>query len=77
MEAKEMTHYPINFSPFATNVLDVIERNDLFTPNGTHVTIRRASYGFVIDIGQKHYETNDNLQASYILNIHETGYIDG
>ena len=68
-----MTHHEINFSPFATNVIDVIERTDLVTPAGLPVSIKRNSYGFVIDIGGLHYETNDNLQASRILNTNQVG----
>lgn len=69
-----MTHHEINFSPFATNVLDAIDRTDLVTPEGTPVRIRQSSSCcFVIDIGPAHYETRDNLVASCILNTNQVG----
>jgi hypothetical protein len=71
---KQTTHHKeINFGPFATNVLDVVDRRDLVTPTGEEVTVRVCSRGFVIDIGNTRYETKDNLQASYILNTHQVG----
>lgn len=65
---------PIRVSPYATNVLDLVGREDLVTRSGIPVTVRRDMYGFfILDIGKLHLETPDNLEASFILNSHETG----
>ena len=69
-----MDHYPINFSPYAINVLDCVGQQNLVTPDGQPVSIRQDMRGwFIIQIGDERMETPDNLQASYILNQREVG----
>lgn len=69
-----IAHHPINVSPFATNVLDLVGRSDLFTPNGIKVTVKRDMMDFVVIIGdERMYCGNDNLSASYTLNQFEVG----
>ena len=71
-----MTHIEINFSPFATNVIDCIERDDLITPDGKSVQIKQSGLGFVITIGTVISDILDNLSASYLLNTNQVGYDD-
>jgi hypothetical protein len=66
-----MKYIPINWSPFATNILDAVDY-DLCTPNGTPVIFRRGST-FVAIVGERRFETDDNLQMSYFLNANEVG----
>jgi hypothetical protein len=68
---------PINVSPFFTNVLDLVGREDLVTPYGSSVTVERSGNGFrityaVID-GQRTMEAGDNISASFILNSVDGG----
>ena len=63
----------VNFSPFATNVIDMIGADNLKTAGGLPVTISRGNYGFTITIGDQVYRTDDNLYASYILNMNDVG----
>jgi hypothetical protein len=65
-------HSKINWSPFATNVLDAGEF-DLCKPDGTPVDFHRSNGGFVLVIDGKRYETSDNIQMSYWMNQHEIG----
>jgi len=67
-----MKHYKINWSPFATNVLDAGEF-DLCTPDGTPVDFHRSNGGFVLVINSKCFETSDNIQMSYWMNQFEIG----
>lgn len=61
----EMT---INVSPYATNVLDLINI-PLKDFDGREIIVRRQYMDFVIYIDGKEYNrTNDNLSASYMLN---------
>lgn len=70
-------HRPINFAPYATNVLDCVGREDLFTPDGRKVTIARYGMGFQIHVlGDAPYYTDNNLSASYYLNMREVGVHD-
>lgn len=65
--------HPINVSPFATNVIELIGLTDLETRMGTKVEVRRSSGDFLITYTPaegdvQEFRTNNNLQASYILN---------
>jgi hypothetical protein len=65
---------PINFSPFAYNVLNAVGRTDLITPDGKSVSVERSGMDFVICIeGVEVARTPDNLSASYVLNMREVG----
>jgi len=69
-----MKHHKINWSPFATNVLDAGEY-DLCTPGGVPVQFSRpCGRGFLLIMpdGTK-WETDDNLQMSYWMNSFEIG----
>ena len=70
---KMKTHHEINFSPFATNVLDWVDKSGLQTPDGQPVHITRNGMAFVIWFKGDKRETYDNLEASYILNSNEVG----
>lgn len=67
-------HHPINWHPFrGTNVLDAGDYL-LHTIKGEPVDFRRTfSGGFVIVINSERYETDDNIQASAIMNKFEVG----
>ena len=69
--------HPINVSPFAVNVLELVGRSTLETREGTKVTVTREGMDFVIryqdKIGTAEFRTKDNLEASYILNDIEGG----
>lgn len=45
----------------------------LVTPDGTEVKISQQFPGFIVHIGDKHFETADNVTACYVLNTHEVG----
>lgn len=62
----------INWSPFATNVLDAGDY-DLCTPDGAPVNFHREMGGFVLVVNGKRLVTDDNLQMSYWMNQHEIG----
>ena len=68
-----MTFREINFSPFANNVLDFVGRNDLVTSAGERVLLSRSGLDFIIAIGYLKWETDDNIEASYILNSCQVG----
>ena len=68
-----MTHQEINFSPYANNVLDFIDRKNLVTPQGDIVRITRDGMKFKIMIGNMPFYTYYNIQASYILNSAQVG----
>lgn len=64
----------INFSPFASNVLDYVGREDLCTVGGAKVTIKRPGMSFEISIeGESKYVTDSNLDASSYLNRKQVG----
>ena len=66
----------INFSPFASNVLDYVNAEGLQTIRGEKVTISRDRLEFVITVdGKEAGRTDDNLSASYILNSMEVGLV--
>lgn len=66
--------HEITFHPFRTNVLDCVGRTDLVTRDGLPVQIGRNMRGeFVVTIGGETYRTDDNLQASRVLNEHQVG----
>lgn len=69
------THKEINFSPFATNVLDHVYDENLTTPNGDKVLIGQETNGdFYIRInGELIGHHLSNLEASYILNTNCVG----
>ena len=66
-------HKEINFSPYANNVLDFIDRDDLVTPTGEAVSITRQGMDFKIQIGAHHSIAYSNHDASYVLNTHQVG----
>lgn len=58
----------INFSPYATNVLDYIGVL-LVSKDGRQVIVRRSGMGFVVDVeGETPYYTDYNTSASALLN---------
>lgn len=64
----------INVSPYATNVLDLINI-PLKDFNDREIIVRRQYMDFVIYIDGKEYNrTNDNLSASYMLNQLSVSY---
>jgi len=64
----------INFSPFASNVLDFVGAPDLRTPNGLFVAITHDTRGFTITIdGKPVAEGEGNVSASYALNTRNVG----
>lgn len=64
----------INFSPFANNVLDWIDRPNLVTFDGRPVKLTRNGMKFIVVIGEeKVYEGTSNLSASYALNMNRVG----
>jgi hypothetical protein len=70
-----MKHAKINWSPFATNVLDAGDY-DLCKPDGTPVDMHQDSRGgFVLVVDGRRYETDDNIQMSYWMNQFEIGGI--
>ena len=69
---QKFEHVKINWSPFATNVLDAGEF-DLCLPDGTPVDYHRDGGDFVIIVNGKRLATDDNLQMSYWMNQHEIG----
>jgi hypothetical protein len=71
-----VAHVPINFSPFATNVLTWVDRDGLITPDGRPVKITRASRGcaFIISVDNQVVGwANDNVGASFLLNQRNVG----
>ena len=68
-----MIHVEINFSPFATNVLDWVDKPGLTRPDGTPVKVTRDRSVFVITIGEKRLTASSNVEASYILNSCQAG----
>lgn len=75
----ESNFTPLNVGPFATNVLDLVNKPGLRTRQGARVEIARIGMDaqFRIRIYWEgnimEYTTPDNLQASYFLNSHEVG----
>ena len=69
-----MRYGKINWSPFATNVLDAGEF-DLCKPDGTMVKFYRpGGRGFCLELPDgTRLETDDNLQMSYWMNQNEIG----
>jgi hypothetical protein len=58
----------INFSPFATNVLDMMDKS-LEDRNGRYIIIRSIGVKFgVFADGIKVYESDSNVSVSYFLN---------
>lgn len=71
----------INFSPFATNVLDCINRTDLVTRTGYPVRLEQTMNGLfriTIDTGKIdgviREENLSNVAASYLLNSYDIGF---
>lgn len=77
-----MEHKEINFSPYATNVLDVISKT-LYTPDGRMVKVERHGLYFQVymqeNIEDKRlvcaFETAGNIDVSYYLNSKQVGYM--
>lgn len=69
---QKFEHVKINWSPFATNVLDAGEF-DLCLPDGTPVDFHRDGCDFVVVVNGKRLATDDNLQMSYWMNQYEIG----
>jgi hypothetical protein len=67
-----MEYSKINWSPFATNVLDANDF-DLCIPDGTPVDFHRDGGGFVLVINGKRFATDDNIQMSYWMNQYQIG----
>jgi hypothetical protein len=66
-------HNKVEWSPFATNVLDAGDY-ELCKPDGSPVDFHRAGNGdFVLTIDGKRWETGDNTQMSYWMNQFEIG----
>jgi hypothetical protein len=70
---QKQKHAKVNWSPFATNVLDAGDFA-LCKPDGTPVMFRRGGMGeFILVIDDKRFETKDNTQMSYWMNQFEIG----
>jgi hypothetical protein len=67
--------HEITVSPFRTNALELVGRDDLVTRIGQKVIVDRSGMDFIISIGTRIYATDDNINASAILNQNETGFI--
>lgn len=66
-------YHKVNWSPFATNVLDAGDY-DLCTPDGEPVKFWRDGMGrFYLLIGDERWDTDNNLQMSYWMNQKEIG----
>ena len=71
----DKTFVEINFSPYATNVLDWIGRPGLFAKNGDSVMVNRSGGGFIIYVnGVEIVKTDYNTAASFELNRRQVGY---
>lgn len=58
----------INFSPYANNVLDYIDK-PMVSSDGRNVKVTRINADFVICVnGEPYQRTRDNIQASSWLN---------
>ena len=69
--------HEINFSPYATNVIDCRGREDLCTIDGLDVDIKlTVGSGFTIVVGNHKHDNLNNLSASYLLNSLQVGYYD-
>ncbi len=73
--------HEMNFSPFATNVIDCTARTDLCTPDGIGVKIEQDFAGlFTVTLGEGdkavRHDNLTNLRASYLLNSFQVGYRD-
>jgi hypothetical protein len=63
----------INWSPFATNVLDA-GNYDLCLPDGTPIEFHRSSSGaFILVTNSGRFEMEYNTQMSYLMNQLEIG----
>ena len=61
--------HEINVGPLATNVLDLVGREDLVSPGGIPVTIRREGRAFVVNReGADVFSHECNLTMSSFLN---------
>lgn len=70
-----MEFHEINFSPFATNVLDCIGVTNLYTRTLRHVQIKQFN-NFVVEIdGKSVFSSDDNVAVSYFLNSQGVGYL--
>ena len=64
----------INVSPFATNVIDLIDK-ELVNSNGDLVVVKNCFNGFnVVVNGESKLICNDNLDVSRFLNTMEVAY---
>ncbi|MEN6317867.1 MAG: hypothetical protein ABFD82_03785 [Syntrophaceae bacterium] len=67
------TFKEINFSPFATNVLNCLGSDDLVTANGVKAKISQYGSDFIVTIGDTVYDGLSNIDASYVLNMNGVG----
>lgn len=73
----DKTFREIVFSPFATNVLDWVDKPGLVTKDGRPVEIHMPTTNFVILVdGQRTYVGPDNLWASNKLNRYPVGVLE-
>jgi hypothetical protein len=68
--------HEINFSPFATNILDHVGSTHLATAGGEKVKIEQSMCGeFVVSIGAESFPRLSNLEASRLLNQRRAGIL--
>ena len=74
LENNKKTFQQINFNPYNNNVLDYVDNENLYTIDNKKVKINHF-IKFTIEIeGKENYITDNNIQASYYLNINEVGF---
>ena len=70
----QLHHTPIVVAPYATNVLDLVGRQGLCTPDGRKIEVKRSMIDFMCEVeGEKVFITPSNLVASRFLNSYEVG----
>lgn len=63
----------INFSPFASNVLDYID-TPLTNVYGDEIIVRESGRYFLVYVnGQMAFKSDDNIEISYFLNTNGAG----
>jgi len=76
IENNKKTFQQITFSPFSNNVLEYVDNKKfyLYTIDNKKVTIKHF-IKFTISIeGKEDFITDNNIQASYYLNINQVGF---
>ena len=64
------TFHKITVSPFATNILSLVDRDNLVTVDGDDVKITRNMRGdFILVVGNNRVEKTSNIEASAYLDM--------